>query len=672
MNSSITRPFKRTTTRTILSVMMFFLVMLIIFFYLSKNYHTNLIEMRKHELQRQVEISINTIEPILFQLRNNNIEKEEALAEVVKLLRRMTYTSETMRNYIFMSSYEGIMLVQPLEPWMQDTYQLDLQDSYGRYFIHDLISTAQSPSGDGFVSYFYPPPGADTPGEKLSYVKGIPELGCYIGTGMFYEDIDNLFKEYLIGPLLIMVLGLTAVYVLIIIYMSPLLKCFHTLLNIFHRISQDPDTAPDVPVESFPIDSDEHEILSGFKSMIMTLVNSRKELKNSEQRYRYLYEESFGVRIIVDRNGIILDINKSFLRTTGLTETQFAGKRLQEIFISKHKQKVKSMIESAFNGEYKEALDFDLPDALGKIRTILISDVIKVPEDNSKILMTGVDITNRKIAEQKAEIQKEQLIQADKFASLGVLVSGVAHEINNPNQFILSNAGLMNDVWNDFKPVIDEYAKDSGDFYIQGMKYSEIKDYIPEYLERINEGARRIDKIVSGLKTLSRNDSDKAWSEVDINSVLEAAIDLCSNMLRKATDNLSTYFTPELPPVYGNAQQLEQVFINLIQNASQALNDKSDEIRIETSLYEENSIRISFKDQGCGIDPENLKKVFDPFYTTKREIGGTGIGLSISKSIIDEHKGLLSYFSTPGVGTTAEVILKSAALEPIDNTKDLI
>ena len=658
-HKNISNPLSRTTSRSAISGLMLFLMMLVILFYLSQNYRANLINFRKNELKRQVEISLNTIEPFLERLRMGEISRDQALSEILPIVRSMTYRSETMDNYIFMSSYDGIMLVQPLEPWKQETFQLNARDSYGNYFIRDLISTANSPEGEGFTSYFYPPPGADTPGEKLSYVKGIPELRCYIGTGMFFDDIDNLFREYLLGPILIFLLSFSSIYILIIFYMRPLLRCYHFLLDTFHKISHDPEKVPDLPLNQFPENTDEYEILSGFEKMIKTVDRSRIELRNSESRYRHLYEESQGVRIIIDKEGFVFDINNSFIRSLGYERGRFNGRNFREIISPEQDEKVAEMIEKSFSGTYLQALDFDLPDARGNTRTILISEILEMPEEQLRILLTGVDITNRKIAERRAELQREQLIQADKLSSLGVLVSGVAHEINNPNQFILSNAGLLEEIWRDLRPVLDEYYEEYGDFVIQGMNYSEIKQQIPEYIGGMVEGSRRIGKIVSDLKSLSRNDSGRAWSVVNINIVLESAVNLCSNLLRKATDNFELKTDNSIPGVFGSFQKLEQVFINLIQNSVQSLSDRTDRISISTSVSEDGRVKVVIADEGCGIRPSDLKKVFDPFFTTKREKGGTGIGLSISKSIIDEHNGELVYHSRPGRGTVAEIFLNS-------------
>ena len=329
MKKQFISPLNRTTTRSALSIILLFITMLILLFYFAQNYKQNLIDFRKSELKRQVEMSLNTVEPILDELREGLIGREQALLEVKTIIRRMTYTGETMKNYIFMSSYDGMMLVQPLEPWKQDTYQMDLSDSDGTLLIHDLIAAAKSDAGEGFVEYNYPPPGAETPGKKLSYVKGIPEIECYIGTGMFFDDIDNLYREYLFSPLIILIVGFTSIYILIILYMRPLIKSFNLLLAAFQQVGQDPDIEPKLPIDDFNNFSDEHEILSGFDAMMKKMRASRLELKNSERRYKYLYEESRGVRIITDRGGNRIRNKQIFHAVTGPESGKLQRKKAQ-------------------------------------------------------------------------------------------------------------------------------------------------------------------------------------------------------------------------------------------------------------------------------------------------------------------------------------------------------
>lgn len=171
-----------------------------------------------------MDIAVNTIDPLIERYKRGEASKEETISRVREIVGRMTYSSETMNNYMFMSSYEGIMLVQPLEPHLQDTYQLDSTDVKGNYYIRDLIKAARGPAGDGFVFYYYPPPGSNNPGKKFSYVRGLDSLGCYIGTGMYFNDINALVLRYLFSPLFVIVVAFS---------LRPLARCISILVKTF-------------------------------------------------------------------------------------------------------------------------------------------------------------------------------------------------------------------------------------------------------------------------------------------------------------------------------------------------------------------------------------------------------------------------------------------------------
>ncbi|MCK5673008.1 MAG: cache domain-containing protein [Spirochaetales bacterium] len=643
------------------ALILVFATMLIILISLAGSYRQNLIDMRKKELQRQVSISLNTITPIINSYENGSISKDEAIEQVRELVRRMTYRSETMNNYVFMSTYGGIMLVQPLEPSLEGTYQLEARDSDGNYYIKDLINAAQSPEGQGFVTYKYPPPGTDNPGEKLSYVIGLPSLECYLGTGMFFNDIDFLFKKYLLGPSIVILASFISILLMMFIYLQPLTSCLKIILDTFHGISVQPETCPLVPVNQFSTDSDEYEILNRFEGMLESVFTYRQELHQSEQKYRLLYEESQGVRILLDRKGAIRDVNNSFASELGFCKEELIGQSLVDLTLSITKETILHIIGMSFSETYTHAEDIDIYDSSGKVRTILFSESFILPEFSDQILLTGVDITNRKIAERQSEMQREQLVQADKFSSLGILVAGVAHEINNPNQFIMSNADLVTGFWKDIRIVLDEYYDSNGDFSINGFPYLDLREKVPGYLNGLTEGAERIDKIVRDLKIYSRNDEIESRVRVDLNNIIEASINLCFNLIKNSTDNLTVLLDKKLPDVWGNSQRLEQVIINLIQNACEALEKRTDALTISSTFNDvENSVEIKIEDKGLGIPLENMDKICLPLFSTNREKGGTGLGLSVSKGIVGEHNGKLLFSSEPDEGTTVLLILPAA------------
>jgi PAS domain S-box-containing protein len=274
------------------------------------------------------------------------------------------------------------------------------------------------------------------------------------------------------------------------------------------------------------------------------------------------------------------------------------------------------------------------------------------------------DITGRKEAEEREKLRQRQMVQADKMVSLGILVAGVAHEINNPNNFIMLNAPLLKEAWRDALPILDAYYRENGEFLIGGLNYSEMRGQFGTMCDGVIEGSRWIRNIVHELRDFAQEGSADATETVDVNMVVKSATTLVSNMLSRCTDHFTVHYGVDLPLLRGSFQRLEQVAINLLQNACQALPDRSRAIAVRT-LHDrdERQVILEVEDQGSGFSEEAAAHLCDPFFTTKREEGGTGLGLSISSTIAHEHGGSLEFESRPGAGTRARLRLPAEALE---------
>lgn len=322
-------------------------------------------------------------------------------------------------------------------------------------------------------------------------------------------------------------------------------------------------------------------------------------------------------------------------------------------------EKVLDQSRKALAGEDVEPLEHRIIHRDGSIRWIRNSIIITRDEYGNPIYYDGLinDITNLKKAEEAASIRQQQLIQADKMASLGVLISGIAHEINNPNNFILLNIQLFQKIWKDVAPILEEYFKNNGDFVLAGMLYSRASHKINQSLDGILSGSERIQKIVSSLTDYAKADTGAFDDDVDINKIVDMAVTITSNLIKKSTNKFTIKYAKEFPKIKGSAQQLEQVIINLITNACQSLEKKGDSIKVSTSILSNSFVEIKIEDKGAGIKEKDLKHIMDPFFTTKRDSGGTGLGLSISYNIIKNHGGELSLQSEVGKGTVATVLL---------------
>ncbi len=200
---------------------------------------------RLRHLKRSVQIARNSIEPILMEYRSQKISRNEALTEIRNRVRLMIYNDHIGKNYIFMSSYDGIMLVQPFEPEKEMSDVWDLKDHYGVYIIRELVKVAQSKDGQGYVSYHYQRPGQAAPQEKISFVIGIPELNCYIGTGQYMGDLRKSQGAYILEIAGLTIILLALLFILVLASMKEiraqnamLKKAERELAAIFHNTFQ--------------------------------------------------------------------------------------------------------------------------------------------------------------------------------------------------------------------------------------------------------------------------------------------------------------------------------------------------------------------------------------------------------------------------------------------------
>jgi polar amino acid transport system substrate-binding protein len=269
----------------------------------------------------------------------------------------------------------------------------------------------------------------------------------------------------------------------------------------------------------------------------------------------------------------------------------------------------------------------------------------------------------REIAEKNRafdELRRNQaeLVQADKMAALGVLVSGVAHEINNPNGLVLLNLPTLKAALEDAAPVLDERWREDPALSVGGIPWARMRVELPRLLDEMQAAGRRIKQTVEDLKDFARREDAPPVGSVDLNRVARDAARLVEATIRKTTHRFEVALAEGLPPVRGVERRIEQVVVNLLVNACQALPSPDRRVRLATRRdAARGAVVLEVEDEGVGIPPDHLTRITDPFFTTRRESGGTGLGLSVSARIVEEHGGTLEFRSEAGRGTLAAVVL---------------
>ena len=389
----------------------------------------------------------------------------------------------------------------------------------------------------------------------------------------------------------------------------------------------------------------------------------------SEERFRQIFEQSEDAIVLISpQDNTIIDVNPT-----------------AELIFRKERAELMSTGLPALCNEdgymhlvatLEQITHDNVPGRIEKFECSVAPDVVHsfsfrgklINLQGSQVVYSTIrDITNRiRLEEQAREIQA-RLIQTNRMTSLGTMVSSVAHEINNPNNFLLMNARIVKRAWADIAPVIDEYYFDKGDFAVAQSMWSEARTFLPEAFEGVQQGALRISNIVGNLKAYGRDDRFRRDSVADVNAVVQLSVSILSHLIASSTNKFTLELAEDLPQVRGSARQLEQVVINLIQNALVALPDQEHGVRVATGIDpDSDQVLIRVTDEGSGIAPEIAARIMEPFFTTRLEQGGTGLGLAICSTIVKEHGGKIEFSSEPHKGTTFTVCLNRAASSEYD------
>jgi PAS domain S-box-containing protein len=401
-----------------------------------------------------------------------------------------------------------------------------------------------------------------------------------------------------------------------------------------------------------------------FHRLAEEIIRSREIIKRqAEEQTRLIVRNAFDSIISADDGISIATWNPRAEETFGWKESEAIGRNLAELIIPPRNRE--SFIDSlnAVASSQEVRLE-NMP-----IETVAVHrDGHEIPvelsishtssgEDRLFIVIIR-DISERKRAEEEARMMQSRLIHANKMTALGTLVSGVVHEINNPNSFIMSNARLFQDIWQDIFRMLREHYERHGDFDVGKMRFSELEKELPRLLGSINKGAERIKNIVDRLKRFARPETAGLNERFDLNDAVRSAVMFLENSIDKYTENFRVDYGDDIPVLKGSSQQIEQVVVNLVMNALQSLDDRDRGVHLTTSYESDSgSAMITVTDEGVGMSSGIIDRITEPFFTTRGEKGGTGLGLSISYAIVKDHGGEMEFHSSPGRGTTVYVKL---------------
>ena len=394
-----------------------------------------------------------------------------------------------------------------------------------------------------------------------------------------------------------------------------------------------------------------------------------EEARLSEERFRQIFEQDSDGFLIVDMaTGIIREANTAATLLYGCDHNKLVGSETSSFFGAQAWEELQQKLAQGqkdfviHRQEHRRDDGTTVPVAVrGKIFAVC---------ETMMLFLSLRDITEKLRLEQEAALRQAQLLQSDKMASIGTLAAGIAHEINNPIAFILSNLGTLQkyrERLTEFVRLLEQTVEQTASPELRqaiSSQRAELKiDYVLKDLQDlISEsisGAERVKKIVNDLKSFARPDTGE-MTPTDLHECIEKTLSIVWNELKYTCIVEKKY--GDIPLVTCNSQQMSQVFMNLLVNAAHAIQKqgtKQGTITIRT-WQDGTTVCAAVSDTGCGIPPENLQRVFEPFFTTKEVGKGTGLGLSIVYDIIKKHHGDISVESEVGKGTTFTVRLPIA------------
>lgn len=378
------------------------------------------------------------------------------------------------------------------------------------------------------------------------------------------------------------------------------------------------------------------------------------QLRESKNMLQAVFDGISDPLILTDQEMTVLTINEAAKRYFRLENPDSAiGKICRSLFQPPPEQCGNCQISSAIAEGKNITFERDGLMDPDRQEQVVVYPICKPDETPGHAVIRINDITESRIVER-------QLIQNEKMASLGMLVSSIAHELNNPNSFIAFNVPILREYFKEVLPIIDHFAAEQPDFEVANMPYDMFREDAFRLLDNLEHGSMRISAFLGNLREFARSKpvTEKKWA--DLRQIVERSLAICRTKIQKTVKRLIVSLPKEESTLYTNPVALEQILINLLVNAAQAADKADSFIRLSVEKPESQSEgwRFEIEDNGCGMDEKTRLQIFEPFFSTKLNEGGSGLGLYICKRLVRDLGGSIQVKSQNGQGSTFSLELE--------------
>ena len=551
-------------------------------------------------------------------------------------------------GYAYTMRSDGTLQIHPAK---SGANIVESKDSAGNYYIREMCKTAPSLASGQTATIRYPwinpELGETEPRMKIAKYAYLPEWDWIIAAGSYESEIYAAARRTRTNTLVI--IGLTAIGVLVMtLGIARRLTRPLRRMSLAARRMAEGDLSVRVHLYT---DDEIGEMGSAFNHManqterytknLEVLVKEKtKELRRTKEYFESIVESSADMIITTDKSGKTTFANKAISKSLGYPNEQLIGRHISMLYPKGFKKAKEIMDMLRETGSFS---NYEMPLIKFNNDTLpILTSAALLQDDEGRVMGTvGVftDITKRKKLEAELRRTQASLVQAGKMRAMGDLVSGVAHELNNP---LMASQSIV---------------------HVIKSQLSQ-EDPNARRVEIIAKCNNRMEKIINHLREFSRAD-ERAKTRINLNEPIENTLMITGQQLLNHNVALIKDLAGDLPDIYGDINQLEQVFLNLVANAKDAMenNEQKKELTIRTfaeRTAEGTRVKATVSDSGAGIPDDIMEKIFNPFFSTKEADKGTGLGLAITYGIIEDHNGAVEVKTRVGAGTTFTISIPAA------------